>query len=312
MVHAKTAADVQAKRKAFLAKWKLRCRPVAASLEEAGERLFTFLRDPPGQWRSLRTTMPSSGCTRSSSGGSRRNACCPAPDRRHAVLALLASGQITYARSTAGKALPSHRSARPRRLSRPTMASRSHAVQFPPTPRHDLGDDLRDVCRTQEWESSRASVRRTEHACQGSFSQKAWRGISDRTKSGPSPGRRRSCHVFAAGTSIAERARTYGSVRGALSNERPIPRGLLSQNEKAGARPALSISSLSALPSAISWGSEEPYYPGPRPGVCGVAVPTSQTLDKIIVRSRGEVPPKPRAASCHHGCQGQPAHRSNG
>ena len=26
------------------------------SLEEAGERLFTFLRYPPEQWRSLRTT----------------------------------------------------------------------------------------------------------------------------------------------------------------------------------------------------------------------------------------------------------------
>ena len=55
MVHAKTAADVRAKRKAFLANWKLRCRAVADSLEEAGERLFTFLRYPPEQWRSLRT-----------------------------------------------------------------------------------------------------------------------------------------------------------------------------------------------------------------------------------------------------------------
>ena len=56
MMHAKTAAEVRAKRKAFLAKWKLRCRAVADSLEEAGERLFTFLRYPPEQWRSLRTT----------------------------------------------------------------------------------------------------------------------------------------------------------------------------------------------------------------------------------------------------------------
>ena len=44
MVHAKSAAEVVAKRKAFLAKWKLRCRAVADSLDEAGERLFTFLR----------------------------------------------------------------------------------------------------------------------------------------------------------------------------------------------------------------------------------------------------------------------------
>ena len=31
-------------------------RAVADSLEEAGERLFTFTRLPPSQWRSLRTT----------------------------------------------------------------------------------------------------------------------------------------------------------------------------------------------------------------------------------------------------------------
>lgn len=56
MIYAKTAAEVQAKRKAFLRKWKLRCRGVADSLEEAGDRLFTFLRYQPGQWRSIRTT----------------------------------------------------------------------------------------------------------------------------------------------------------------------------------------------------------------------------------------------------------------
>src|ERR687898_1667161 len=56
MMHAKTAAEVLARRKAFLAKWRLRCRAVADSLEEADERLFTFLRYPPEQWRSLRTT----------------------------------------------------------------------------------------------------------------------------------------------------------------------------------------------------------------------------------------------------------------
>jgi hypothetical protein len=38
------------------ARWKLRCRAVADNLEEAGARLFTFLRYPPEQWRSLGTT----------------------------------------------------------------------------------------------------------------------------------------------------------------------------------------------------------------------------------------------------------------
>jgi putative transposase len=56
MMHAKTADEVLSKRRVFLAKWKLRCRAVADSLAEAGERLFTFLRYPPEQWRSLRTT----------------------------------------------------------------------------------------------------------------------------------------------------------------------------------------------------------------------------------------------------------------
>ena len=43
LMYAPTAGEVLARRKAFLAKWKLRCRPVATSLEEAGERLFTFV-----------------------------------------------------------------------------------------------------------------------------------------------------------------------------------------------------------------------------------------------------------------------------
>lgn len=56
MIYADTAAEVEAKRKAFLRKWRLKCRAVADSLEEAGERLFTFTRLPPGQWKSARTT----------------------------------------------------------------------------------------------------------------------------------------------------------------------------------------------------------------------------------------------------------------
>lgn len=56
MIYARTANEVEAKRKAFLRKWRLKCRAVADSLEEAGGELFTFLRWPPEQWRSLRTT----------------------------------------------------------------------------------------------------------------------------------------------------------------------------------------------------------------------------------------------------------------
>jgi len=56
MIYAATKQEVEARRKAFLRKWRLKCRAVADSLEEAGERLFTFTLFPPSQWRSIRTT----------------------------------------------------------------------------------------------------------------------------------------------------------------------------------------------------------------------------------------------------------------
>ena len=99
MVHAKTAAEALARRKAFLAKWRLRCRPVATSLEEAGEHLFTFLRYPPEQWRSLRTT---NAIERLHEEFKRRiKTQCLLPCAETAAMlfwALLASGQITLRR----------------------------------------------------------------------------------------------------------------------------------------------------------------------------------------------------------------------
>ena len=56
MIYAETVQAVLAKRTAFLRKWRVRCSAVADSLSEAGEQLFTFLRFPPDQWRSIRTT----------------------------------------------------------------------------------------------------------------------------------------------------------------------------------------------------------------------------------------------------------------
>jgi len=56
MIYAATAKEVQARCKVFLRKWRLRCPAMAASLEEAGGRLFAFLRLPPSQWKSARTT----------------------------------------------------------------------------------------------------------------------------------------------------------------------------------------------------------------------------------------------------------------
>jgi len=56
MIYAETAQEVQTRRRAFLRKWRLKCPGVATSLEEAGDRLFAFLRLPPSQWKSARTT----------------------------------------------------------------------------------------------------------------------------------------------------------------------------------------------------------------------------------------------------------------
>ncbi len=56
MIYAPDAAAVEKTRAAFHRKWKLRCPPVIASLDEAGDELFTFLRFPPSQWKALRTT----------------------------------------------------------------------------------------------------------------------------------------------------------------------------------------------------------------------------------------------------------------
>ena len=99
MMHAKTAAEVLARRNAFLARWKLRCRAVADSLEEAGARLFTFLRYPPEQWRSLRTT---NAIERLHEEFKRRiKTQCLLPCAETAAMlfwALLASGQITMRR----------------------------------------------------------------------------------------------------------------------------------------------------------------------------------------------------------------------
>jgi transposase-like protein len=56
MIYASTPKEIEARRKSFIRKWRLKCRAVADSLEEAGDRLFTFTRLPDSQWRSARTT----------------------------------------------------------------------------------------------------------------------------------------------------------------------------------------------------------------------------------------------------------------
>jgi len=53
MIYAATPEEIATRRKAFLRKWRLKHSAVA---DEAGDRLFTFARLPPSQWKSARTT----------------------------------------------------------------------------------------------------------------------------------------------------------------------------------------------------------------------------------------------------------------
>ncbi len=96
MIYAKTAKEVDAKRKAFLRKWRLRCRPVADSLEEAGEKLFTFLRFPSEQWKSIRTTNAIERLHEEFKRRIKTQCMLPCADTACMLFwALLASGQIT-------------------------------------------------------------------------------------------------------------------------------------------------------------------------------------------------------------------------
>jgi putative transposase len=56
MIYAGSTPEIEAKRKAFIRKWRLKYRAVADSLEEAGDKLFTFTCFPKSQWKSIRTS----------------------------------------------------------------------------------------------------------------------------------------------------------------------------------------------------------------------------------------------------------------
>ena len=56
MIYAPTLEEIAERRRAFLRQWRLRHRAVADSLEEADGALFAFVRLPPSQWKSARTT----------------------------------------------------------------------------------------------------------------------------------------------------------------------------------------------------------------------------------------------------------------
>jgi transposase-like protein len=96
MIYAKTALQVQARRRAFLRKWRLRCPAVATSLEEAGDRLFAFLGLPLSQWKSARTTNAIERLHEEFRRRIKTQTVLPSAETAAMLFwALLASGQIT-------------------------------------------------------------------------------------------------------------------------------------------------------------------------------------------------------------------------
>jgi transposase-like protein len=96
MIYAATAKEVEQRRGAFLRKWRLKCPAVAASLEEAGDRLFAFLRLPPSQWKSARTTNAIERLHEEFKRRIKTQTVLPSAETAAMLFwALLASGQIT-------------------------------------------------------------------------------------------------------------------------------------------------------------------------------------------------------------------------
>src|SRR4249919_1932206 len=95
MIYAATRPEIETRRKAFIRKWRLKHRPVADSLEEAGERLFAFTRLPLGQWRSVRTTNAIERLHEEFKRRIKTQTVLPSADTAAMLFwALLASGQI--------------------------------------------------------------------------------------------------------------------------------------------------------------------------------------------------------------------------
>jgi putative transposase len=96
MIYAASPAEIEQRRRAFLRKWRLKCRAVADSLEEAGDRLFTFTRLPPSQWKSARTTNAIERLHEEFKRRIKTQTVLPSAETAAMLFwALLASGQIT-------------------------------------------------------------------------------------------------------------------------------------------------------------------------------------------------------------------------
>jgi putative transposase len=96
MIYAKTKSEIEEKRKAFIRKWRLKCRAAADSLEEASDKLFTFTRFPQSQWKSIRTSNAIERLHEEFKRRIKTQTALPCAETAAMLFwALLASGQIT-------------------------------------------------------------------------------------------------------------------------------------------------------------------------------------------------------------------------
>jgi putative transposase len=107
MIYEKSAKEIETRRRAFLRKWRLKCRAVADSLEEAGDRLFTFARLPESQWKSARTTNAIERLHEEFKRRIKTQTVLPSAETAAMLFwALLASGQITMRKVDGWQTLP--------------------------------------------------------------------------------------------------------------------------------------------------------------------------------------------------------------
>jgi putative transposase len=106
MIYAATREEIETRRKAFIRKWRLKHRAVADSLQEAGDRLFSFTRLPPSQWKSARTTNAIERLHEEFKRRIKTQTVLPSADTAAMLFwALLASGQINMRKVDGWKTL---------------------------------------------------------------------------------------------------------------------------------------------------------------------------------------------------------------
>jgi putative transposase len=107
LVYADSRDAAEAERVRFLRKWRLRCKAVVSSFEEAGDELFTFLQFPQSQWKALRTTNALERINEEFRRRTKTQASLPDEDSVLLLLyGLLRSGQIVLRRIEGRNDLP--------------------------------------------------------------------------------------------------------------------------------------------------------------------------------------------------------------